>query len=118
MIAPEGKWICGLSFLISISLLVLFFSSETNIILNIFLIVSIIETLFCLYFFRDPKRDVISSDKKMVRGDEKWYVDFDKCLPYFVESHTCGICLAVCPWSRPDIADNLLKKFVRKSNSA
>jgi epoxyqueuosine reductase len=54
----------------------------------------------------------------MVRGDEKWYVDFDKCLPYFVESHTCGICLAVCPWSRPGIADNLLKKFVRKSNSA
>ena len=60
----------------------------------------------------------ISSDKKMVRGDEKWYVDFDKCLPYFVESHTCGICLAVCPWSRPGVADNLLKKFVRKSNSA
>ncbi len=62
--------------------------------------------------------NAISSDKKMVRGDEKWYVDFDKCLPYFVESHTCGICLAVCPWSRPGIADNLLKKFARKSNSA
>ena len=62
--------------------------------------------------------NAISSDKKMVRGDEKWYVDFDKCLPYFVESHTCGICLAVCPWSRPGIADNLLEKFVRKSNSA
>ena len=66
MIAPEGKWICGLSFLISFFLLGLFYFSETNIILNVFLIVSIIETFFCLYFFRDPKRDVVSSDKKII----------------------------------------------------
>lgn len=39
--------------------------------------------------------------KKMVRGEEKWYVDFDKCIPYFVEHDSCGICIEVCPWSEP-----------------
>ena len=58
--------------------------------------------------------DAISSSKKMVRGVDKWYVDFDKCLPYFTESIGCGICLAVCPWSRPGVADNLIKKLAKK----
>ncbi len=55
--------------------------------------------------------DAIFSEKQTVRGDRKWYVDFDKCLPYFVENETCGICLAVCPWSRPGVADNLVVKM-------
>jgi ferredoxin len=58
--------------------------------------------------------DAISNSKQMVRGDEKWYVDFDKCIPYFVDNLVCGICLAVCPWSRPGIADNLVKKMARR----
>jgi len=33
--------------------------------------------------------------------DFKWYVDFDKCIPYFVETRACGICIEVCPWSEP-----------------
>jgi len=56
----------------------------------------------------------IEPDKQMVRGTEKWYVNFDKCLPFFVENQTCGICLAVCPWSRPGIADNLVAKMARR----
>ena len=39
--------------------------------------------------------------KQMVRGRERWYVDFDTCIPYFVENHGCGICISVCPWSEP-----------------
>ena len=58
--------------------------------------------------------DAITDAKQRVRGDLKWYVDFDKCLPYFVENKTCGICLVVCPWSRPGIADNLVQKMARK----
>ena len=58
--------------------------------------------------------DAIAPDKQTVRGTEKWYVDFDKCLPYFVENETCGICLAVCPWSRPGVADNLVGKMARR----
>lgn len=58
--------------------------------------------------------EAISKEKVMVRGVTKWFVDFDKCLPYFIDNQTCGICLAVCPWSRPGIADNLLVKMARK----
>ncbi|MEM7569874.1 MAG: reductive dehalogenase domain-containing protein [Pseudomonadota bacterium] len=56
----------------------------------------------------------ISDDKQMVRGVEKWYVDFEKCMPYFAEARGCTLCLAVCPWSRPGVADGLLKKMARR----
>ena len=58
--------------------------------------------------------NAISPDKQVVNGETKWYVDFDKCLPYFIDDKTCGICLAVCPWSRPGIADNLVVKMARR----
>lgn len=56
----------------------------------------------------------IQNDKQMVRGVEKWYVDFDKCIPYFGETLGCGICLAVCPWSTPGKAPNLAEKMLRR----
>jgi len=43
----------------------------------------------------------IFDTKQMVRGRERWYVNFDTCIPYFVENHGCGICIGVCPWSEP-----------------
>jgi epoxyqueuosine reductase len=57
--------------------------------------------------------DAIFGDKQWVRGEHKWYVDFDKCIPYFAESRGCGICIAVCPWSMPGIADKLVVKMAR-----
>jgi epoxyqueuosine reductase len=39
--------------------------------------------------------------KQLVRGEERWYVDFDRCVPYFSEHQGCGICIEVCPWSEP-----------------
>ena len=60
--------------------------------------------------------DAIAREKQMVRGTPKWYVDFDKCIPYFVDNKTCGICLVVCPWSRPGVADNLLAKMAKRLN--
>ena len=62
--------------------------------------------------------EAISREKVMVRGEVKWFVDFDLCLPYFMDNKTCGICLAVCPWSRPGIADNLIVKMARKREEA
>lgn len=62
--------------------------------------------------------DAIFREKQMVRGSRKWYVDFDKCVPYFVDNKTCGICMAVCPWSRPGVADNLVAKMARKRQAA
>ena len=58
--------------------------------------------------------DAITNDKQMVRGFEKWYVDFDKCIPYFNETHGCGVCIAVCPWSRPGAAPRLAAKIARR----
>ena len=42
--------------------------------------------------------EAITSTKQMVRGVEKWYVDFERCLPFFNQTHGCAICIAVCPW--------------------
>ena len=56
----------------------------------------------------------IFEEKQWVRGDRKWYVDFDKCIPYFAESRGCGICIAVCPWSLPGVADRLVVKMARR----
>jgi ferredoxin len=58
--------------------------------------------------------DAISSGKQIVRGDKKWYVDFDKCIPYFGETLGCGICIARCPWSTLDRAPRLVEKWASK----
>ena len=52
--------------------------------------------------------------KQLVRGSDKWYVDFDKCIPYFVKTDGCAICIQVCPWSvagrGPSLSSQLLAK--------
>jgi ferredoxin len=58
--------------------------------------------------------DAIFETKQWVRGELKWYVDFDKCIPYFAETRGCGICIAVCPWSLPGVADKLVVKMARR----
>ena len=58
--------------------------------------------------------DAIYPEKQIVRGKEKWYVDFDKCIPFFAESWGCCVCIAACPWSIPGVADNLLQKLPRR----
>jgi epoxyqueuosine reductase len=59
--------------------------------------------------------DAIIHEKKTVRGEEKWYVDFDKCLPFFNETAGCGICITVCPFSRPEVRPNLIAKLSRNT---
>lgn len=60
----------------------------------------------------------ITEHKQMVRGVERWYVDFDKCIPYFAESASCGICFAVCPWTRPNVRPKLLATMARRFGQA
>jgi epoxyqueuosine reductase QueG len=48
----------------------------------------------------------------MVRGESKWYVDFDKCIPYFVKTYGCAICIEVCPWSEPGRGEWLSAKLL------
>jgi NAD-dependent dihydropyrimidine dehydrogenase PreA subunit len=47
-----------------------------------------------------PPRAILE-EKQLVRGERKWYVDFDRCIPYFVKTYGCAICIEVCPWSEP-----------------
>lgn len=53
----------------------------------------------------------ISSEKQMVRGVEKWYVNFDRCVPYFNDTGGCGACIASCPWSNPKNLPIMLPKM-------
>ncbi|MDP6429885.1 MAG: 4Fe-4S dicluster domain-containing protein [Rhodospirillales bacterium] len=58
--------------------------------------------------------DAITSEKQTVRGDTKWYVDFDECILYFVENNGCGMCIGQCPWSRTGTAPRLADKLARR----
>ena len=59
--------------------------------------------------------EAISPQKKTVRGDLKWSVNFDLCIPFFAETSGCAICIAVCPWSRPGVGLNLAEKLARRA---
>ena len=56
--------------------------------------------------------------KQDVRGVEKWYVDFDRCIPYFVEQEGCGLCTQVCPWSEPGQGFNIFEKMLARAERA
>jgi epoxyqueuosine reductase len=58
--------------------------------------------------------EAIHAEKQTVRGATKWYVDFDKCLPFFNQTAGCAICITVCPFSRPGIGENLVAKLARR----
>jgi len=62
--------------------------------------------------------DAIADHKQMVRGVEKWYVDFDKCAPYFTHTVGCGICIEVCPWTIPGRGFSLSQKLLSKRERA
>lgn len=58
--------------------------------------------------------EALFDDKRWVRGQRKWYVDFDRCLPFFNQTNGCAICIAVCPWSRPGVGPPLAAKLARR----
>jgi epoxyqueuosine reductase QueG len=69
---------------------------------------------FCRRCVDDCPPRAILEEKQLVRGERKWYVDFDKCIPYFAEAASCGICIAVCPWTRPTVRPSLLATMARR----
>ncbi len=58
----------------------------------------------------------IFPEKQTVRGERKWFVDFDKCIPYFGEALGCAICITKCPWSTPGRAPKLMDKMLSRRN--
>lgn len=59
--------------------------------------------------------EAIKPHKQTVRGAEKWYVDFDTCIPFFAETSGCAICIAVCPWSKPGVGFNMADKVAKRN---
>lgn len=70
--------------------------------------------LSCRRCTTDCPPGAISDAKQTVRGAEKWYVDFDKCVPYFTKTYGCGLCLEVCPWTEPGRGPWLSEKLLSK----
>jgi Pyruvate/2-oxoacid:ferredoxin oxidoreductase delta subunit len=74
--------------------------------------------LTCRRCTTDCPPQAIADTKQLVRGVVKWYVDFDRCIPYFVKTAGCGICIQVCPWSvpgrGPSLSDRLLARRVSR----
>lgn len=60
----------------------------------------------------------IFEDKQWVRGVERWYVSFDKCVPYFSITEGCAICIEVCPWSEPGRGPKLSRTLLAKRRKA
>jgi hypothetical protein len=59
--------------------------------------------------------DAIGPKKVMVRGENKWYVNFDQCIPFFNEYFGCGICIVVCPWSKPGRGPRIVEQLKRRA---
>jgi epoxyqueuosine reductase QueG len=68
----------------------------------------------CTICARECPPGALFDEKQWVRGEYKWYVDFDKCVPYFAETHGCAICIEVCPWSEPGKGEWLSQKLLQK----
>jgi len=68
----------------------------------------------CQVCTRACPTDAISDKKQMVRGVERWYVDFDKCIPAFTDLAGCAVCIADCPWTRPRARPKLLTTMARR----
>lgn len=56
----------------------------------------------------------IQDEKQLVRGETRWYVDFDRCLPFFNEHQGCAACLAACPWNLPGVARRMVVKMAAR----
>jgi ferredoxin len=62
----------------------------------------------------------INQDKMVIRGVRKWKINENACYTYWRTVGTdCGICLSVCPWSRPrHFPHNLVQNAVERSDIA
>jgi epoxyqueuosine reductase QueG len=70
--------------------------------------------LTCRRCVIDCPPKAISHEKQLVRGEQKWYVDFDKCIPYFTKTFGCAICIEVCPWSEPGRGPGLSRQLLAR----
>jgi reductive dehalogenase len=59
-----------------------------------------------------PSRSIPLDEKTVFNGTKRWKINEDTCFEYWGKVGTdCSICMAVCPFSRPDTFSH---KFVRR----
>lgn len=67
-----------------------------------------------------PSKSIPQGVKTVYNGFEKWKLDEDSCYAYWSKVGTdCSICMAICPFSRPDtFLHKIVKLLVAKSRIA
>ncbi|MEZ4588128.1 MAG: 4Fe-4S dicluster domain-containing protein [Gemmatimonadales bacterium] len=56
----------------------------------------------------------IADQIQTVRGVDKWYVDFDRCIPYFTKTKGCAICIEACPWAETGRGFTISEKMLAR----
>lgn len=67
-----------------------------------------------------PSDSIPMGEKTIHNGVEKWKLEAETCFRYWGEVGTdCGICMAVCPFSRPNtFFHNIIRWFIAHSHFA
>lgn len=67
-----------------------------------------------------PSQSIPLDDKILFNGTERWKTDEDTCFEYWSKVGTdCSICMAVCPFSRPDtFSHRIVRYLLEKSRLA
>lgn len=60
-----------------------------------------------------PSRSIPGGEKTVVNGIRRWKLEEESCFEYWSKIGTdCSICMAVCPFSRPDTFSHKLVRFM------
>ncbi|MBW1668259.1 MAG: reductive dehalogenase [Deltaproteobacteria bacterium] len=67
-----------------------------------------------------PSQSIEKGEKKQIRGVTKWQTKMETCYHHWRTLGTdCSICLAVCPYSKPNsFYHNLLRFFIHRNSVA
>ncbi len=67
-----------------------------------------------------PSSSIPRGEKTIVDGVEKWKLDEESCFDYWGRVGTdCSVCMAVCPFSRPNRSiHKLVRWLIRRSDAA
>jgi len=67
-----------------------------------------------------PSKSILMEDKVVYNGALKWKLDADSCFDFWSKVGTdCSICMAVCPYSRPDTPlHRIVRWYVARSSVA
>lgn len=60
-----------------------------------------------------PSKSILLDEKVIHNGIEKWKIKEDTCFDYWSKVGTdCNICMAVCPFSRPDTFSHRIVRYL------